>query len=77
MLIGLTDQQSIQENLFHPFQSSSKEAKLMKAVDSINHLWGSGTVQFASQGLQKKWQGKAEKRSKRYTTQWEELLVVA
>lgn len=74
MLTGLTDANSVQASLFHPIRSSKEETNLMKAVDSINRLWGSGTVQFASQGIQKRWKGKAENRSKRYTTNWNELL---
>ncbi len=76
VLTGLTNADSVQGNLFHKVQSSNAESKLMKAVDSINRVWGSGTVQFASQGIQKGWRGKAEKRSKRYTTKWDELLLV-
>lgn len=76
MLTGLSDQGSVQANLFHPIQASQEESNLMKAVDSINRTWGSGTVQFAAQGLQKRWKGKSENRSKRYTTNWNELLEV-
>jgi DNA polymerase V len=76
MFTGLTDVNTVQASLFHPVRSSKEEANLMKAVDSINRLWGSGTVQFASQGIQKKWKGKSENRSKRYTTNWAELPVV-
>lgn len=76
MLTGLSTETSVQANLFHANKSSEEEANLMKAMDSINRTWGSGTVQFASQGIKKNWRGKSETRSKRYTTNWNELLIV-
>ncbi len=49
----------------------------MNVLDKINLKIGTGAVKFASEGLQKTWKMKAERRSPRYTTHWDELLVVS
>jgi DNA polymerase V len=77
ILTGLLNEDIIQENLFHPVQNSKKEQQLMSALDNLNHEFGSGTVQFAAQGIQKKWRGKSENRTPRYTTKWDELVSVS
>ena len=49
---------------------------LMSQIDRVNHRFGRETVKcgvFKSEG---KWQTKLTKRSPRYTTRWDELLVV-
>lgn len=76
VLTGLLSEDIVQEQLFHPIILTEKEKELMKAVDSINHEFGSGTVQYAAQGIEKRWKGKSENRSKRYTTKWDELPIV-
>jgi DNA polymerase V len=45
-------------------------------VDSINQEWGRNTVLFAAAGLSKEWKMRQARRSPRYTTRWDELLVV-
>ncbi len=76
VLTGLLNENIIQEQLFHSVTDSKQEKKLMKALDSINHEFGSGTLQYAAQGIKKKWKGKSANKSRRYTTQWDELLTV-
>lgn len=76
ILTGLLNEDIIQENLFHPVKNTLKEQQLMSTLDSLNHEFGSGTVQFAAQGIQKKWKGKSEQRTPRYTTNWNELPLV-
>jgi len=48
----------------------------MKAVDRINIKWGSNTIKYASSGLEQSWRMKRAKLSPRYTTNWDEMLVV-
>lgn len=67
---------SIQGNLFEPQPELREQAQLLKTVDLLNRRYGRGTVQYAACGFQPAWRLKAEKRSPRYTTRWEEILVV-
>ncbi len=53
----------------------TQERALMACVDKINHRFPRA-LSIASAGLDKAWQFKPERRSKRYTTQWNELVLV-
>jgi DNA polymerase V len=44
-------------------------------IDSINRS-GIGRITFAAQGIEKSWSMKRDFQSPRYSTNWEELLVV-
>jgi len=48
----------------------------MKALDLINRKYGRGTVVIGSHGLRQKWAMRRAHMSKRYTTNWHELLGV-
>ena len=48
----------------------------MAAIDAINTEWGPGTVRYAAAGLQPRWHTRCARRSPRYTTRWNELVVV-
>jgi DNA polymerase V len=50
--------------------------KIMNSVDYINTKWGKDTVKIASLGTKNKLRMKQCKKSPRYTSSWEELLVV-
>jgi DNA polymerase V len=76
VLTGLSPKTTLQTGLFHSEGNSSKEEKLMKVLDQLNTVWGSGTLEFASQGVFPAWKGRSEKRSPRYTTRWDELVRV-
>lgn len=52
-----------------------KEEKLVSIVDSINQRFGKESLQFASNGLHKDWRNISERRSKLYTTNWDELPI--
>jgi DNA polymerase V len=53
-----------------------RAGRLMVAVDSLNRRFGAGTVHWAAEGLQQEWRMRAEWRSPRFTTRWDELVVV-
>jgi hypothetical protein len=53
-----------------------RERELLRVVDKLNRKWGRDTVHFGRLATNGSWTTKAEKRSPRYTTQWEELLVI-
>ncbi len=58
-----------------PARDPKREAA-WRALDRINAEWGTGTVRFAAEGVRNGWKPKSERRSPRYTTRWDELLVV-
>jgi DNA polymerase V len=55
---------------------TEKKIKAMQLLDNVNQTWGDHTLQFAAEGKRKIWKSKKESTSQRYTTCWDELLVV-
>lgn len=53
-----------------------KHQTLLKIIDGINDQKGRDTIKLASQGKNKSWKLKQELRSKRYTTNWDELFEI-
>ena len=49
---------------------------LMRVVDKLNANFGKDTVTFAGCGQRPRWQNNFERRSPRYTTNWDEILVI-
>ncbi|MDQ1610304.1 MAG: polymerase [Pyrinomonadaceae bacterium] len=54
-----------------------KARQVARAVDAINARHGRDTIRFAVTDLGRRWATKFEKRSSRYTTDWNELLTIA
>jgi DNA polymerase V len=48
---------------------------LMKTLDEINQRFPKST-RIAAAGFEQSWKPKAERISKRYTTHWEELVII-
>ncbi|MDD5509064.1 MAG: DUF4113 domain-containing protein, partial [Bacteroidales bacterium] len=57
-------------------QNRERQEKITAAIDQINARMGKGKVRYAVQGTDRKWKMRQEKLSPRYTTDWEELLVI-
>ena len=81
MLVELSARHPHQETLFGGTAGhglSTPSAKVMAAMDAINHTWGRGTLRTAAAGLsqQAQWAMLSGHRSSRYTTRWDELPVV-
>jgi DNA polymerase V len=55
--------------------SPAESGKLMEAVDRINRRFPKG-ISLAAAGFDKTWKPKAERMSRRYTTDWRELVGV-
>jgi len=53
----------------------TESEKLMQAMDRINRRFPKG-IAIAAAGFDQDWRPKAERISKRYTTDWQELVVV-
>ncbi len=75
LLLELTSPGAVQDDLWRSADTAKSKA-LMAAVDRLNQNFGRGTIGIAAGGIRKSWGLKAERRSARYTTNWDELLVV-
>ena len=70
---GLMPQEYVQGNLFENLKLHDK--RLMNVIDQLNHKFGKATVGSALVGTRvEEWELVKKDRSKRYTTQWRELL---
>ncbi|HEY6541766.1 MAG TPA: Y-family DNA polymerase, partial [Ktedonobacteraceae bacterium] len=49
---------------------------LMAMVDALNHIFGRDTLFFAVQGVARTWKMRQAMLSSRYTTNWDELVLV-
>jgi hypothetical protein len=77
MLLGLCSEVQVQGGFWgRAYTDRSKKA--MAVVDQINALYGKGTIKIAACCLTKDklWQSRCDKCSPRYTTRWDELMVV-
>ena len=72
-LTGLIPQEYVQGNLFE--SPTLYDKRLMNVIDALNHKFGKATVGSALVGTRvAQWELVKKDRSKRYTTQWDDLL---
>jgi len=78
MLTGIVPENEIQANLFSPSGYSSKQHKLMESMDAVNARFGKQTMMVAGAGVgdNQSWRMKQEHLSPRYTTRWDELMII-
>ena len=76
MLSDFYDKDVYQSDFFIPDSRRPKSEKLMKTIDKINAT-SENRVTFAAQGLRKPWSMQRHFQSPKYTTNWDELLVVS
>ena len=74
-LSGLVPDDSIQGNLFVPHQQNLNRL-LMETIDNVNFSMRDDVLKFCSAGVSKNWKMRQELRSARFTTRWEELMMV-
>jgi DNA polymerase V len=74
IVMELTPENVKQLDLF--LDEDPKHQILMQAIDTINNNLGKKKLKLASQDLGRTWKMRQEKLSKRYTTNWNELLEV-
>jgi DNA polymerase V len=75
MLMELSLKHQRQVTLFDDNVGLARSTNTMAVVDEINRTWGRGTVRTGASGISKRWAMRAENRSPRYTTQWDELPI--
>lgn len=72
---GLQNESCFQQNIFDK-TDRKKQRDLLKVIDKINCEFGRDKVKLAVQGDGKEWKLRQEKLSKRYTTNWNEIIEV-
>ncbi len=72
---GLQDESQFQQNIFDK-TDRKKQRNLLKVLDKLNTQFGRDKVKLAVQGDGKEWKLRQEKLSKRYTTNWNEIIEV-
>lgn len=73
MLMALTDAKKRQGTLFDDMAVIERAARLMGVVDALNRQHGRDTVQLGAAGIQARWAMRADNRTPRYTTSWDEV----
>jgi len=68
MLLELRD--AVQTELFTGTRNTAAKSRLQAAVDSLE-----GRVRWAAMGFEEEWKLRAQMRTQRFTTQWDELPV--
>ena len=66
---------ALQTNLFVASRDQNRK-KLMNVIDNMNAAFRDDILKFATSGTQKNSKMRSERRSKRYTTRWDELCLV-
>lgn len=67
----------LQNTFFDNDKAAGKDRELMSAIDSLNHRFGKKTVRFAPQAGGICHYIRRNRRSRSYTTSWDELATVA
>ena len=70
-LTELCSETTAQLSLF----GAKPNSQLDSIVDQINRRYGTNTVRYGSMGFDRQWRMRQERKSRGFTTRWEELLV--
>jgi DNA polymerase V len=76
LLSDIVRRNEVQGDLFDVVDRE-KVSGLMRLIDQTNGRMGSGTLKYAVLGERETWKGKSERRSKDFTTSWDDLPVVS
>lgn len=76
MFTGLVPDNPITKRMFDDAEGL-KQKRLSEAIDRINNKFGRDAIRLGIIDRKQIWRTKFEKRSPRYTTNWNELLRVA
>lgn len=72
---GLQTESEIQADIFDTTDRNKKRS-LLRAIDKLNKDFGRDKIKLAVQGDGKDWKLRQQKLSKRYTTNWNEIIEV-
>jgi DNA polymerase V len=76
MLTLLSDKSARQGSLFDDREARVRSARLMLAMDAINHQFGRDTLRSGASGTARRWGTRSENRTPCYTLRWDELPEV-
>ncbi|MBF8263375.1 MAG: putative nucleotidyltransferase/DNA polymerase involved in repair [Parachlamydiales bacterium] len=77
VLIGhFTDKGTGQTDWLAPVEENPKKTRLIETIDKINRRYDKNAVRFAAEGAEYSWQSARKLVSPRYTTSWNELLII-
>ena len=75
VLVDIVSSAQAQSDLFSQ-GDSEKATRLMKNMDYLNHVHGSGTVRIAREGVKQAWKMQRRHMTASCTTRWQELPKV-
>lgn len=77
-LTDITPEKAIQQHLFLEELNSNQilHQSISHSIDSIRQRFGTKSITFGAMGVKRRWHARCDKRSKRYTTNLNELLQV-
>ena len=73
VLMDLSPAAIRQYSLFDSAATGLQSAQVMAAMDAVNALYGRDTLHLGSAGIKPRWTTRADNRTPRYTTNWDEL----
>ena len=76
VLMDLSPAAFRQHSLFDRSLTLGRSAQVMAAMDAVNASYGRDTLRLGSAGTQSHWLTRADRRTPRYTTNWNELPKV-
>lgn len=76
LLSNLQTQGQEQDFLFDENYANSPKHRLMSVIDRINRRTNRGKIFIAAEGVHRPWAMAQSHRSRRFTTQWDELLEI-
>ena len=65
----------LQPDLFDAAPGNKRVHELDRIVDALNRKLGRNAIRFGSMGVKQGWAMRQDKRSKKFTTRWDELPV--
>lgn len=72
---GLQGENAVQTSIFDT-TNRSRQRNLLQSIDAINRMYGRDKIKLAVQGNGKEWKLRQENLSKRYTTNWDDIIEV-
>ncbi len=75
-LLDLHDTRYLQQDMFTPSNNGPQQKRLMQTIDAINKKFGANTLTYGTAIGPTPWISKSTHRSKRFTTDWQELPEV-
>ncbi|WP_158534873.1 Y-family DNA polymerase [Mucilaginibacter hurinus] len=71
---GIIPAGEVQYNLFNGYHNN-REQRLAELMDDVNQRFGRGALKLAVEGFDKKWAMKQDYLSKKYTTNWKDIII--